>query len=1337
MRKKKLALIMTLFITGTEIMGTGLPVMASDISDNVIATEDDAIVAEDDAIIAENDRIVSEEDVLTSEANVIEETEDALTSEVNVIAAEDNDDSTETITDFTEEIAAEVSPTTEELSGDDAETSPTAEPADEDFLPEDAVLMTAEENDNLSQELFNGGTFYKGQKKNLRTSVEVEDDSVLDDDLYYDGTLVDVKVENQAAYGSVNAVLLQKSEEGDAWTLSMNEAGRATVTLVIEYQDGDVTKTFESTSTVVVINQSYDVSLTASKTDTRVLPGETIDLTAKVSKEYYDTDKGELVTGTPSDGEIKLVWEQEYCSDPDGFSCQQDEKNPNILHVTAKAGTEVAEIQYYVSVTSYNETTKAWEKAADSDSVIVQRYNGYYQLQLNKSWDDIQNLVEGESLVVTPNVKYFDAAHPNGTEATEKINYFWMFDQDKVSITDGSGKNCWFDDEEGEAIYCEGPFTITRLSMDVSEAFLYARVELPDGDLSLECNYFVFGSPNYDFSIAAEDDRRELFIDDTLKLNTVFADVSWKDSFEVRWEVGYDTYQDDTDTVSFHPADKALYTVNQTGKESSITLQGAKVWEWLQTKGYTSPSDIEIHIRASLYNVTEKKEYQLSSTDHSVTLYRPSYETYDFETELERLQGSTYEIPAKTTIYLVNKENPYGNDLEGSVTSVTVENSKEDGDPDAVSAQKTDDGWTLLLKKPGHAKVTVVSAVDGHPDWQATNTIQVYVTQKIYNVTAGFTTGTNVILPGTTADYKADVEVLAYDEEKGVYKDTTEHLSYAWTIEDNETEDTVVIEPDKTDASILHIQVKDGAEESSFKVVLTVSVQDPATGKAKECAKFSDYIMISSCYLAVENINEKAITQLRAGESVTITPVVKWYDKEHKDGQVLTKDYSYTVAFDSEDFEVKTTDGKKVAAGVDKLTGSITLKKLAEAEAHVSIDASFTSTDNNTYWGGKWITCHAHNYNRNFCTRCGVLEKLSAPKLTKLETVSGGIKVTWGKVENALKYRVFRKTASGKWTKAGDTTDTSLVDTGAVDGTTYTYTVRCLTEDGKSYTSPYESTQTITYQGKLSTPKLTSVQNAAKGVTITWNKVNGAASYRVFRKTAKGKWTKVGDTKKTSLTDTKAVSGTAYTYTVRCLRPDGKTYSSSYDTKGLSITYIAQPAITKTSNSAKGVTITWGKVKGAASYRVFYKNSKGKWTKAGDTTSTSYTDTKAKNNTTYTYTVRCITKDGKSYTSSYDTKGKSILRLSAPTLSSASNSSAGSVTVKWKKVSSATGYQICYKTGTTSKTITVKGAANVSKVLTGLAKGKTYNVYVRYYKTVSKVNYYSAWSSAKKVKITK
>lgn len=86
---------------------------------------------------------------------------------------------------------------------------------------------------------------------------------------------------------------------------------------------------------------------------------------------------------------------------------------------------------------------------------------------------------------------------------------------------------------------------------------------------------------------------------------------------------------------------------------------------------------------------------------------------------------------------------------------------------------------------------------------------------------------------------------------------------------------------------------------------------------------------------------------------------------------------------------------------------------------------------------------------------------------------------------------------------------------------------------------------------------------------------------------------------------------------------------------------------------------------------------------------------------------------------------------------SARNDGRRKIAVKWKKVSGVSGYQVKYVTGSSSKTKSVKKASTVSRSLTSLKKGKTYKIYVRSYKTVKGVKYYSDWSKVKKVKVRK
>lgn len=275
---------------------------------------------------------------------------------------------------------------------------------------------------------------------------------------------------------------------------------------------------------------------------------------------------------------------------------------------------------------------------------------------------------------------------------------------------------------------------------------------------------------------------------------------------------------------------------------------------------------------------------------------------------------------------------------------------------------------------------------------------------------------------------------------------------------------------------------------------------------------------------------------------------------------------------------------------------------------------------------------------------------------------------------------------------------------------------------------------------QCATPVLTSAANVASGITVKWGAVDGAAKYRVFRKVSGGSWAKLTDTTSTSYTDTTAVAGTTYYYTVRCLDSTGK-YCSAYDTKGKACRRLVNQTITSLTNASGGMVVKWPKSTGAAGYYVYRKTGTGSYAKIATITSgstVSYTDAGVKdsNATTYTYAVRAYYG---SSSSSYT--GKSYVRLTTPAISTLTNVTGCKMKAVWGKKSSVSGYQIQYSTtsdfSSGNKSVTVSGASIVTKTISSLTKGKTYYVRIRTYKTVSGTNYYSGWSGKKSVKISK
>ncbi len=100
---------------------------------------------------------------------------------------------------------------------------------------------------------------------------------------------------------------------------------------------------------------------------------------------------------------------------------------------------------------------------------------------------------------------------------------------------------------------------------------------------------------------------------------------------------------------------------------------------------------------------------------------------------------------------------------------------------------------------------------------------------------------------------------------------------------------------------------------------------------------------------------------------------------------------------------------------------------------------------------------------------------LATPKISKAESINGGVKISWGKVNGAEKYRIYYKGSKG-WTRLADTTSTSYTDSKVSSGKTYTYTVRCINSSATKFTSGYDS------KGK--TVKYISAQKPKKKVWV-------------------------------------------------------------------------------------------------------------------------------------------------------------------------------------------------------------------------------------------------------------
>ena len=192
----------------------------------------------------------------------------------------------------------------------------------------------------------------------------------------------------------------------------------------------------------------------------------------------------------------------------------------------------------------------------------------------------------------------------------------------------------------------------------------------------------------------------------------------------------------------------------------------------------------------------------------------------------------------------------------------------------------------------------------------------------------------------------------------------------------------------------------------------------------------------------------------------------------------------------------------------------------------------------------------------NTVTTSSVFE-LNASNVTKLENVSGGIRLTWERSDSASRYEIYRFDQNGKnKKKIADISGGEVVtytDTSVTTGKGYIYQIY-------SYgTPPYEGSEEIYSTGAksdvmvwLKAPKLKTLKKkGTKRLIAAWGKISGAGGYQIeysLKQNFSGKKrVNVGKAKTTKKVLTKLKSKKKYYVHIRTYKKlSGKTFYSDW-----------------------------------------------------------------------------------------------------------------------------------------------------------------------------------------------
>ena len=243
------------------------------------------------------------------------------------------------------------------------------------------------------------------------------------------------------------------------------------------------------------------------------------------------------------------------------------------------------------------------------------------------------------------------------------------------------------------------------------------------------------------------------------------------------------------------------------------------------------------------------------------------------------------------------------------------------------------------------------------------------------------------------------------------------------------------------------------------------------------------------------------------------------------------------------------------------------------------------------------------------------------PVLKVSYSASGQHTISWSKVSGAKTYEIWRSDAeNGLFIRLANQKGTSYTDKDTQPDTVYYYYVNAIAskpENDSIEADPVKIARAIT------APKISAGNDEYGKPVITWDAVEGAVRYKIYRATSsKGTYTLVGNVTGTSYTNERVEVGSRYYYKVSALGNNCESAMSSYDD-----TYAKLPApviVSGEQDLASGKPVLrWNTVDGAKKYDIYRATSAdGKYSKIkSGVTGYVYTDTSAKNNTTYYYKV--------------------------------------------------------------------------------------------------------------------
>jgi fibronectin type 3 domain-containing protein len=332
---------------------------------------------------------------------------------------------------------------------------------------------------------------------------------------------------------------------------------------------------------------------------------------------------------------------------------------------------------------------------------------------------------------------------------------------------------------------------------------------------------------------------------------------------------------------------------------------------------------------------------------------------------------------------------------------------------------------------------------------------------------------------------------------------------------------------------------------------------------------------------------------------------------------------------------------------------------------------------------------------------------IPVPQNVTAQTITTSrIDLAWQADSAATSYSVYRSEEYSTYREVATVKETSYTDNSVAANTAYFYYITL------SINNRGESGKSATVQADTKPPAppatiRTSVESATK-ITVTWQPVAAAESYKVYRSDAPyNEYTAITATPvdTTAYSDETVSLNNDYYYKVTSINKLGEGEKSVYEIGSVQAPTVPQ-GLTAAPASESSIKLEWDPVSGVTGYKIYRSTtgSDGAYTEQASVTDTEWTDTGLNADIIYYYKVEAVNGIGTSNFSSA-AAGKPLGTMGIPTISAG----LGQLTVSWSAVAGAGEYEVYCDTGSAPTTLyaTVSGTTTT---ITGLTNNTLYYV---------------------------